>query len=101
MNEPDYYVKNGLSPVGAFKQGLMSTEQYIGFVKGNIIKYAIRAGDTDDASKDVEKGIYYFKLLGEVLTPPIDNPTVQSSNSDFGVELDLDELKKQMEEILK
>lgn len=27
MNEPDYYKSNGLSPIGAFKQGLISEEE--------------------------------------------------------------------------
>ena len=43
MKEPDYYVGNGLSPIGAFKQGLISKEQYKGFLIGNVIKYCIRA----------------------------------------------------------
>ena len=29
MNEPDYYAGNGLSPIGAMKQGLISEEEYI------------------------------------------------------------------------
>ena len=39
--EPDYYAGNGLSPIGAFKQGLVSEEEYIGFLKGNTIKYTV------------------------------------------------------------
>ena len=37
-NEPDYYSSNGLSPLKAFEQGLISREEYIGFCKGNVIK---------------------------------------------------------------
>ena len=35
--EPDYYAGNGLSPIGAFQQGLMSEEQYKGFLIGNVV----------------------------------------------------------------
>ena len=33
MSEPDYYNKNGLSPLKAFEEGLLSEEEYIGFLK--------------------------------------------------------------------
>ena len=42
MSEPDYYSKNGLSPLKAFEKGLLSEEEYIGFLKGNVIKYTIQ-----------------------------------------------------------
>ena len=44
LAEPDYYAGNGLSPLEAFKKGLLSREETIGFIKGNIIKYVTRAG---------------------------------------------------------
>ena len=37
LAEPDYYAGNGLSPLEAFKKGLLSREETIGFIKGNII----------------------------------------------------------------
>ena len=46
--EPEYYAKNGLSPLQAFKKGLLSESEYIGFCKGNVIKYTIRAGKEND-----------------------------------------------------
>ena len=57
LNEPNYYVGNGLSPLQAFKQGLISKEEVIGFCKGNIIKYTVRAGKKDDAKN------YYSRLF--------------------------------------
>ena len=63
MSEPDYYAGNGLSPLSAFKQGLLSEEEYIGFLKGNIIKYVVRAGKKDDATKDMNKCIDYCHHL--------------------------------------
>ena len=66
MNEPDYYNHDGLSPIQAFKQGLISKDEYIGFCKGNIIKYIVRAGKKDDAVVDLEKTKNYIDFLMEI-----------------------------------
>lgn len=63
MNEPKYYAQNGFSPLSAMKNGLISYEQYIGFLKGNVIKYTVRAGYKDDAIKDIDKAIDYLNYL--------------------------------------
>ena len=68
MVEPEYYIKNGLSPIKAFEQGLMSNEQYIGFCKGNIIKYVVRAGEKDDDFlMDIVKAMDYLHYLNQAL----------------------------------
>ncbi len=61
-HEPDYYAANGLSPIGAFKQGLISEDEYRGFLIGNIIKYVIRAGKKDNAIKDLQKAKDYINF---------------------------------------
>lgn len=61
--EPDYYADNGLSPLEAFKKGLLSREETIGFIKGNVIKYTVRAGKKDNASEDIVKAIDYLTHL--------------------------------------
>ena len=66
MSEPKYYNSNGLSPIGAMKQGLISKEQYQGFLIGNIIKYVIRASKKDDAIKDLEKAKDYINFYIEL-----------------------------------
>lgn len=63
LDEPDYYAGNGLSPLEAFKKGLLSREETIGFIKGNVIKYAVRAGKKDNASRDIVKAIDYLTHL--------------------------------------
>ena len=74
MKEPDYYISNGLSPIGAFKQGLISEDEYRGFLIGNIIKYTIRAGKKDNAVEDLNKARnyidFYLELVGQ------DEPTI-------------------------
>jgi len=66
-NEPEYYSKNGLSPLEAFEGGLLSKDEYIGFCKGNVIKYTVRAGHKDDASIDIDKAIDYLLHLRYML----------------------------------
>ena len=69
MGEPKYYSSNGLSPLSAFRNGLMSKEEYIGFCKGNIIKYVVRAGKKEDNSfeEDISKAKDYLNHLEEAM----------------------------------
>ena len=66
LDEPDYYAGNGLSPLEAFKKGLLSREETIGFIKGNIIKYVTRAGHKYNASEDMVKAIDYCGHLKRI-----------------------------------
>lgn len=63
MGEPDYYNSNGLSPLRAFEKGLISYEEYIGFIKGNIIKYVVRCDKKGQSISDVNKAMTYLRLL--------------------------------------
>ena len=63
LAEPEYYAGNGLSPLEAFKKGLLSREETIGFIKGNVIKYTVRAGHKESASRDIVKAIDYLGHL--------------------------------------
>ena len=63
MSEPNYYAGNGLSPLQAFKNGLISEDEYLGFLKGNIIMYVVRAGHKDDEVRDIDKAIDYCHHL--------------------------------------
>jgi hypothetical protein len=46
---------------------VMSEQEFIGFLKGNIIKYSMRAGHKGDAKLDLEKAKHYKQKLTEVL----------------------------------
>ena len=63
MTEPTYYNKNGLSPLKAYQQGLLSYEEYIGFIKGNIIKYVVRCDKKGQGLSDLDKAMDYLELL--------------------------------------
>lgn len=56
--QPSYYSQNGFSPIDAFKKGLISQEEFLGF---------IRAGKKEDAVSDIDKAINYLELMKEVI----------------------------------
>ena len=48
-------------------QFTLTKEELIGFLKGNIIKYSLRAGHKGDPEKDKAKALQYKKWLDTVL----------------------------------
>ena len=66
-DEPNYYDMNGFSPLRAMKNGLISTDEYIGFLKGNVIKYVVRAGHKDSPYEDIDKAIDYLLHLRDIM----------------------------------
>lgn len=48
-------------------ESILSKEEFIGFLKGCIIKYAMRQGKKDISPKDAEKARHYMMKLGECL----------------------------------
>ena len=67
LEEPSYYNSNGLSPNRAFEQGLISNEEFIGFIKGNVIKYVVRCGKKGNPVEDIDKAISYLQLLRKIM----------------------------------
>lgn len=70
----EYYKLNGLDPLTAFEEGLISREELKGFIKGNIIKYITRVDDKHDTFQgkcsDLQKILdytweYYAILVSE------------------------------------
>ena len=99
MSEPKYYNSNGLSPIRAMKQGLISKEQYKGFLIGNIIKYVIRAGKKEDAIKDLEKAKDYIDFYIEYFMEKKSfkfEPTLT-----FDAKIDKEDVVKQLKQALE
>lgn len=55
---PDYYKEGGVECIDAIKAALTS-EQFIGFLRGTQIKYLWRAGKKDDVIQDLKKAQWY------------------------------------------
>ena len=100
MSEPDYYAGNGLSPIGAFKQGLISKDEYRGFLIGNIIKYTIRAGKKDNAIEDLKKAKNYIDFYLELMNiERIGNiPITLEVDNDIDLDKFKEEITKALEE---
>ena len=47
-------------------ESLLPHEQFVGFLAGNIMKYALRDGKKEGATKDAEKARHYMAKLAEV-----------------------------------
>ena len=58
-----HYKEMGVQP-WAVMEAVMTREEFIGFLKGNIIKYSMRAGKKD--SDDAGKAKHYMLKLEEV-----------------------------------
>jgi hypothetical protein len=66
-----HYKEACTEPVVLMQQ-LMTREEFIGFLKGNIIKYSLRAGlkTGESADKDLTKKEAYVRLLKRVTDNP-------------------------------
>lgn len=47
-------------------QAVMTPEEFRGFIKGNIIKYAMRQGRKEGEELDAEKALHYMEKLQEI-----------------------------------
>lgn len=59
---PNAHYQTNIQPIN-FMQANMTPEEFIGFLKGNIIKYTARCGKKDDPNKEVDKIIQYAEWL--------------------------------------
>jgi hypothetical protein len=65
VEHPPHYTR-GNKEVIVVLQDALTTNEYKGFLKGNIIKYTLRAGFKDDKDMDLEKAKWYIDKLKEV-----------------------------------
>ena len=70
---------------------LLTVEEFIGFLKGNLIKYAMRAPFKGQSEKDVEKYKYYSSLLQYVL--PLKKRVEENPELTVSLKDTLDEFK--------
>ena len=63
----EHYKKMGVEP-WALMEAVLTTEQFIGFLKGNAMKYALRDGKKEGASYDADKARHYIAKLAEFET---------------------------------
>lgn len=61
----DHYRSKSVQPWDAM-ESWMTHEQWVGFLRGNALKYLARAGSKGDALEDYKKGQHYLAKLIEV-----------------------------------
>lgn len=60
-----HYVDMAVQPWDVM-EAVLSPEEFIGYLKGNVIKYSMRAGKKD-GSDDLAKALHYIQKLEEYL----------------------------------
>lgn len=61
-----HYDAGGIEAMAVIKAKLTS-EQYIGFLLGNVLKYSMRANHKGSMDRDIEKASIYTGLLKDAL----------------------------------
>jgi hypothetical protein len=61
----NHYKDMGMQPWEVMR-AVLTDEEFIGFLKGNVIKYAMRQGKKSGADDDAEKAKHYLAKLDEV-----------------------------------
>jgi hypothetical protein len=66
VNSPAHYVKGGIETIDFIKAKL-THEQYIGYLRGNVLKYSSRLGEKGNISEDAGKLAWYSRELADAL----------------------------------
>jgi len=65
INSPPHYQHGGIETIDIIRMAL-TDDQFIGYLKGNILKYRERAQFKGKADEDYKKAEWYYKKLQEV-----------------------------------
>ena len=68
-----HYSQTVIQPIEVMQE-LMPPEQFIGFCRGNVIKYSLRAGRKDDVTKEVDKIVQYATWWRQALDGKMIDP---------------------------
>jgi len=70
VNSPAHYTEGGIECID-YLRAKLSVEEYMGFLRGNAIKYLTRMNDKGQPIEDVEKAIWYLRRLLSLLTQEV------------------------------
>jgi len=63
VNEPNHYKLFGMVEVIDMIKTLLTEEEFRGYLKGNCLKYRLRAGKKDNVGQDIAKAMRYEQWL--------------------------------------
>lgn len=66
VNHPPHYTQGGIETID-FLQAKLTREEFIGYLKGNVLKYGSRLGKKGDIDVDAGKMAWYALKLRDVL----------------------------------
>ncbi len=64
IKKPSHYKFFGEDSMAMIEK-ILGTEGYLGFLKGNALKYRVRAGKKDNTIADIDKALYYEELYNK------------------------------------
>ncbi|MCP4049883.1 MAG: DUF3310 domain-containing protein [bacterium] len=62
VNHPAHYTAGGIETIDILEAKLSKAE-FVGFLKGNVIKYITRSGHKNDVREDLAKAKWYLDKL--------------------------------------
>ena len=62
VNHPPHYTDGGIEAI-EYIAAKLSEEEFIGYIKGNVLKYVSRAGKKGDLFEDFAKARFYIDLI--------------------------------------
>jgi hypothetical protein len=62
VKRPNHYMLCDMEAIDVIKASL-TTEEYKGYLKGNMLKYRLRAGKKDDTQQDIRKALEYEEIF--------------------------------------
>lgn len=68
VNKPDHYqlFADGTEAIDVIRRTL-SPEEFVGYCKGNVLKYRLRAGKKDKLEQDIAKAETYVRMMAAAL----------------------------------
>lgn len=70
VNRPPHYTAGGIECIDAIEAAL-SSEEFVGYCKGNVLKYTWRSGlKSKSPTEDMKKAEFYLKLVISRLENP-------------------------------
>ena len=66
VNHPGHYASGGIECIDAIRAA-MGKAEFIGFLRGNVIKYLWREDKKGSQLQDLEKASWYLKKMKEVI----------------------------------
>lgn len=64
VNQPPHYTVGGIETI-AYIKAKLTPEEFRGYLKGNVLKYASRANHKNNPTQDIDKMVWYAHALQE------------------------------------